>query len=297
MKNAVNDSESGDVTISNDDINSHASLVKTVKDFDKKSIKQVLENKEQKVGDVLLVNGRPAIVKKRKKHSQPYEQQMQTFSNTANSEDDPEEQSNRKPFARKLLKTRKIVRVKVRARQGITVDNVQDQVGKKGRRKPVTEMPGRQRAVKRRKLNSPESTGIISKEKDNKRIILNSFEDLNSLTNKARQDMKVHFPTTTQQSVSPRYQTTFQSYRNMSIPTSSTYIFHPNTNQIQTNSYKTTTAQIQPSPLPPNPAPTSQFPPPQFPAPQPTVQPQPFLGHPASNINLQTGAFTLTTFG
>jgi hypothetical protein len=49
------------------DINKHGPLVIRVKDYDKKLITTVLENKGQKVGDVLLVNGRPVIVKKRRK--------------------------------------------------------------------------------------------------------------------------------------------------------------------------------------------------------------------------------------
>ena len=42
----------------------------TVKDYDKRSISKVLENKEQKVDVVVLVNGKPAIIKKRKTYSE-----------------------------------------------------------------------------------------------------------------------------------------------------------------------------------------------------------------------------------
>ena len=37
-----------------------------VKNFDKDAINQLLEDKEMKVGEVVLVNGKPAIIKKRK---------------------------------------------------------------------------------------------------------------------------------------------------------------------------------------------------------------------------------------
>ena len=63
VKNAQNDFDTVNVKTSND-----TDFVKIVKNFDKESIKTVLEKKEQKVGDVLLVNGRPAVVKKRKRH-------------------------------------------------------------------------------------------------------------------------------------------------------------------------------------------------------------------------------------
>ena len=41
-------------------------IVITVKDYDKKSINQVLESKEHKVGVVVLVNGKPAMIKRPK---------------------------------------------------------------------------------------------------------------------------------------------------------------------------------------------------------------------------------------
>ena len=44
-------------------------IVITVKDYDKKSVHPVLESKEQKVGVVVLVNGKPAIIMKRRKYT------------------------------------------------------------------------------------------------------------------------------------------------------------------------------------------------------------------------------------
>ena len=144
MRNAINGSESEEMG----DINQHDPLVITVKDYDKKSIKQVLGNKEQTVGDVLLVNGRPAIVKKRRTQPKQILKQI-------DDDEIPQKESNRKLFGRKLLKSRKIVRVKVRATLRATMDKLE----KKGK--------------------AHHAADILANRKDNKQLVLNSFEDLN----------------------------------------------------------------------------------------------------------------------
>jgi len=90
------------------DNNKHANEadyeVTIVLNYNKEAIRKVLENKEEKVGNIILVNGKPAVIKKRKKYPK-------NFSNKKISKD-------RKLFARKLLNNRRIVRVKVRAQPG-----------------------------------------------------------------------------------------------------------------------------------------------------------------------------------
>ena len=122
VRNAINGSESEEMG----NINQHDPLVIIVKDYDKKMIKTVLENKGQKVGDVLLVNGRPAIVKKRRKKPKPILNHIHTFKGTNGNDDIPQEESNRKMFGRKLLNSRKIVRVKVRAKQRRNMDRMEE---------------------------------------------------------------------------------------------------------------------------------------------------------------------------
>ena len=73
-------------SIKNKDFNAKETtkaVVITVKDYDKKSINQVLKNQGQKVGVVVLVNGKPAIIKKRKTHPEHFlKKKLHTHKNT-----------------------------------------------------------------------------------------------------------------------------------------------------------------------------------------------------------------------
>ena len=107
----------------------------------------------------------------------------------------------------------------------------------------------------------------------------------------------------------PQDQTILQSPRNFPNPSfsKSNFLSHPiivTSNQSQPNGAiqpKTSTKQIQPSPLPQNPTlfkqPSTPIFTPQFHPTPFAPQQSPFVGHPASDINLQTGAFTLSTAG
>lgn len=307
-KNAENSFNPSNVTLLNGEGVSHSDVAQIVQDFDQKSILVILANKEQRVGDVVLVNGRPAVIKKRKK------------SNEENDKSEDNSEKKRKIFARNLLKRQNIVRVKVKAGQGIT------QARSNGRKKIGTKI-SRRRGVKRRKLNINVLNTNKPKDKERKQIVLNSFEELNTLTNKptlkSSTQMKVQNPNPTV--VSPRsHQTVTQSTGNLPLQTlsnpsvqntrlpanpplfpSTKNIFrlhHPHTfSQSNTNGANLPTKhtiQIPPSTLPQHPthlqlSPTLQFP--QF-LPQESSS-QPFLKHQARNVNLQTGAFTLHTIG
>jgi len=101
-----------------------------LENFDKVTIKELLDNKEKKVGDVVLVEGRPAVIKRRiaedimKTLSQGGERQMQTIRNVKISR----KFQTRPGMFRKAKNARRRVRVKVRARQGISVEDIEDQL-------------------------------------------------------------------------------------------------------------------------------------------------------------------------
>ena len=83
-------------------------IVITVKDYEIKSINQILESKEQKVGDVVLVNGKPAIIKKRNIYPELLQKKkLKTHTDTKKSVDWSQEKLNRGMFGRKLLNKRK----------------------------------------------------------------------------------------------------------------------------------------------------------------------------------------------
>ena len=133
-------------------------IVITVKDYDKKSINQALESKQQKVGVVVLVNGKPAMIKKRKKYPKQFlRRKLQTHRDTTKTVDRSQLKLDRQKFGRKLLSKRKIVRVRAKRK---LINS-----GKNG--------------SKNRKI--PPTTEAV-KEKGSKEIMLHTFEDLSSLT-------------------------------------------------------------------------------------------------------------------
>ena len=76
--------------------------------YDKQEIKKVLENKAQNVGDIVLINGKPAIIKKRRKYPKTI----------------PRGNKTRQLLSRKLLKKRKKVRGRVNTIPGkLKVEN------------------------------------------------------------------------------------------------------------------------------------------------------------------------------
>merc|ERR1712106_676956 len=101
-----------------------------LENFDKMKIKELLENKEKKVGEVVLVEGRPAVIKKRiageimKILSQGRQRQVQTIRTVKI----PRKFQTRLGMFRKANNARRRVRVKVRARQGIYVGDIEDQL-------------------------------------------------------------------------------------------------------------------------------------------------------------------------
>merc|ERR1719312_559612 len=97
----------------------------TLENFDKETIKEVLENKEKKVGDVVLVEGRPAVIKKRKtlkkkgrKLKLHHPRKLKILKERKNS-----------TSGGKLTKRR--VRVKVKAKHGISLEDIEDQLQKR----------------------------------------------------------------------------------------------------------------------------------------------------------------------
>ena len=82
--------------------------IQTVNNYDKQEIKKVLENKAQNVGDIVLINGKPAIIKKHRKYPKTIQRGNKT----------------RQLLSRKLLKKRKKVRRRVNTIPGqLKVEN------------------------------------------------------------------------------------------------------------------------------------------------------------------------------
>ena len=73
-------------------------------------------------------------------------------------------------FGRKLLNSRKKVRVKVRGKHRGTMDKMEE------------------------KEVGPQAADILANRKDNKQLVLNSFEDLNCLTSKSRNNASTNLP-------------------------------------------------------------------------------------------------------
>ena len=97
----------------------------TLENFDKETIKEVLENKEKKVGEVVLVEGRPAVIKKRKtlkkkgrKLKVHHPRKLKILKERKNS-----------TVGGQLAKRR--VRVKVKAKHGISLEDIEDQLQKR----------------------------------------------------------------------------------------------------------------------------------------------------------------------
>ena len=106
------------------------SLISILENFDKETLKELLENKEKKVGQVVLVEGRPAVIKRRiagkimKMLSQANEQKMQHLKVIQT----PRQLVSIPGRFRKAKNARRRVRVKVRARQGISLEDIEDQL-------------------------------------------------------------------------------------------------------------------------------------------------------------------------
>eukprot|EP00092_Neocalanus_flemingeri_P000870 GFUD01000927.1.p1 GENE.GFUD01000927.1~~GFUD01000927.1.p1 ORF type:complete len:333 (+),score=108.99 GFUD01000927.1:311-1309(+) len=96
---------------------------KVVENFDKDKIRKILEKKEKKVGEIVLVNGRPAVIKKRISHKQTL-----TGSDMSDGQKGRKLKNITTTSVRQLRNPRRRVRVKVRAKQGISVEDIEDQL-------------------------------------------------------------------------------------------------------------------------------------------------------------------------
>merc|ERR1719431_842307 len=99
----------------------------TLENFDKETIKDLLKKKEKRVGEVVLVEGRPAIIRKRKtlKKKDIKEGRMLRVHHPRKVKVLKE---SKKRTGGQLGKRR--VRVKVRARHGISLEDIEDQLQK-----------------------------------------------------------------------------------------------------------------------------------------------------------------------
>jgi len=99
----------------------------TLENFDKETIKDLLEKKEKRVGEVVLVEGKPAIIRKRKTLKKKYIKEGRMLRvHHPRKVKVLKESKNR--TGGQLNKRR--VRVKVRARHGISLEDIEDQLQK-----------------------------------------------------------------------------------------------------------------------------------------------------------------------
>jgi hypothetical protein len=100
----------------------------TLENFDKKTMKELLEKKEKKVGDLVLVDGLPAVIRKRISEM-VRDVEMNTIRKIKVKN---LKLIKTRPFSLRRAKTaRRRVRVKVRAGQGISVEDIEDQLNVK----------------------------------------------------------------------------------------------------------------------------------------------------------------------
>ena len=99
--------------------------ITTLENFDKKTIKELLEKREKKVGDVVLVDGKPAVIKKRIL-GRARDGEIKTKKKI--KVQNPNLMQPRPGIFRRAKNSRRRVRVKVRAGQGISVEDIEDQL-------------------------------------------------------------------------------------------------------------------------------------------------------------------------
>ena len=97
----------------------------TLENFDKKTIKELLEKKEKKVGDVVLVDGKPAVIRKR---ILGWARDGEMNTKKKIKVQNPKLIKTRPGSFRRVKNARRRVRVKVSAGQGISVEDIEDQL-------------------------------------------------------------------------------------------------------------------------------------------------------------------------
>ena len=97
----------------------------TLENFDKKAIKELLQKKEKTVCDIVLVDGRPAVIRRRIS-GRVLDGEMKTKNKL--KVQNLELIKTRLGSFRRAKNARRRVRVKVRAGQGISVEDIEDQL-------------------------------------------------------------------------------------------------------------------------------------------------------------------------